>query len=313
MPINSIYLHWKNLRGDDMIYKIMSFFLTLFLSLGIIPPLSEVTPVNPADDPVTSVSEEFTIMTYNVKVSGVGKYKPETRSEYVIDTVMKNYPDSVGFQEVSEDWYSWLKEGLDGYDFRGEARNSDGTGEASPVFFRADKYECVDYDTFWLSETPDTPSKGWDAMYNRVCTYVILEEKSIGFTYAHFNAHFDHIGSQARNESVSLITSVIARVCPDIPVLFTGDLNDEEGSIMYGRILDSGLKDIKYEASDSADMGTFHGYSKITEASRKKPIDFVFANAYCKSASSYEVLTEKYNGIYSSDHHPVKTVITLSN
>ena len=296
-----------------MVYKIMSFFLTLFMALSIYPPLSPVTQVAKGEKQVSSSKADVTVMTFNVKVSGVGRYKPAKRAPYAVDLVTKNKPDSIGFQEVSEDWYEWLREGLDGYACKGEARNGDGTGEASPVFYRKDKYKCVKSGTFWLSETPDEASKGWDAAYNRVCTYVILKNIKTGFTYAHFNAHCDHIGTRARNESVSLITEKIAALCPDIPVILTGDLNDEEGSIMYERILESGMRDSKYLAKVSEDTGTFHGYSLITQASRKKPIDFVFVNDFCSQVKSYEVLTAKYNGIYPSDHFPVKTMMTLTN
>ena len=291
----------------------MAYFMSLLISLSIVPAFSDVTPVNKTDKPRVSCSADVTIMTYNVKVSGVGRYKPAKRAPYVIDVVTKNKPDSVGFQEVSEDWYAWLKEGLEGYGYTGEARNGDGTGEASPVFYRKDKYKCTDSGTFWLSETPETASKGWDARYRRVCTYAVLENIKTGFEYVHFNAHFDHVGTRARNESVTLVTQKIAEKFPGIPVVFTGDLNDEEGSTMYERILESGMRDTKYLAKVTEDTPTYHGYSAITEMTRKEPIDFVFVNAYCGKVKSYEVLTPKYNGIYTSDHHPVKVMMTLAN
>ena len=269
-----------------MITDIIAVIMTFLMSINLAGPLSPVTQVNKTDSPEAKVSADVLIMTYNVKVSGVAQYTPKTRAPYVVDTVMKNMPDSVGFQEVSPDWYGWLKDGLKGYGYAGEARNGDGTGEASPVFYNAGKYECTGSGTFWLSETPDTASKGWDAMYNRVCTYVILRDRQTGFTYAHFNAHFDHIGFIARCESVSLVSAKIASLCPDIPVVFTGDLNDNEGGVMYDRIIESGMRNSKFLAKETMDMGTYHGYSAVTEFTRTKPIDFVFVNAYCKSVAS---------------------------
>ena len=296
-----------------MIVDIIAFIMSFLLSLNIVGPLSPVTPVNSTDSPETVTEADVLIMTYNVKVSGVGAYAPAKRAPYVVDTVLKNMPDSAGFQEVSPEWYGWLRDGLKGYACVGEARNGDGTGEASPVFYNSQKYECTDSGTFWLSETPGTASKGWDAMYNRVCTYAVLRDKQTGFTYAHFNAHFDHIGFIARCESVSLVSAKIASLCPDIPVIFTGDLNDNEGGAMYERITESGLRDSKFLAEETMDMGTYHGYSRLTELTRTTPIDFVFVNAYCKSVASYKVLTEKYDGIYTSDHHPLRVALTLAN
>jgi len=294
--------------------RIYAFIMAAFTSLALLGPLTPVTDLSAEKKPVFSSSAEVTIMTYNVKVSGVGKYKPAKRAPYVTDNVLKNAPDSIGFEEVSEDWYEWLREGLgEKYAWTGEARNGDGTGEASPVFYNKAKYKCTKSGTFWLSETPDTASKGWDAMYKRVCTYAVLVNKHTGFTYAHFNAHFDHIGIKARSESVALVTKMINEICPGIPVVFSGDLNDDEGSAMYDRIIESGLRDSKFIAGKSEDTGTYHGYSALTEKMRVKPIDFIFFNDYCKKVKSYEVLTEKYNGIYTSDHHPLKVIMTLGN
>ena len=146
-------------------------------------------------------------------------------------------------------------------------------------------------------------------MFNRVCTYAVLKDKETGFTYAHFNAHFDHLGVIARQESVAVVTNKIAEIAPDMPVVFTGDLNDNRESNMYSAVIGSGFKDSR-DLSGSDDVGeTYHGYSEIT----KKELDYIFVNAFVKSVNSYEVNREKLNGIYPSDHHPVVSEITLFN
>lgn len=296
-----------------MLAKITAWFTAIITTIIPSFALKQVPKVNKTDNPSYSETANITVMNYNVKVSGIGKYSPENRAPYLIKSVLGYSPDSVGFEEVSEDWMSYLKDGINGYACVGIGRDENGEGEASPIFYKKSKYKCIDSDTFWLSETPDVVSKGWDARYNRVCTYAILKNKTTGFTYAHFNAHFDHLGTVARNQSVALICKKIKELCPGIPVIFSGDLNADEGSEMYNRILESGMRDTKYLAKKTMDMGTYHGYSKITELTRTEPIDFIFVNAYCKSVKSYKVDTEKYNGIYPSDHHPVIVELTLKN
>ena len=272
-----------------------------------------VTPVNPAQPVTPATTRTFTVMSYNLKVSGVGKYAPANRVPLLAENIRAWQLDSFGAQECSVFLYQALREALPEYDSVGLGRDKDNTGEASPVFYLKDKLDLLDSGTFWLSETPETVSKGWDAAYNRVCTYAVLREKDTGFTYAHFNAHFDHIGAAARLESVALITQKAAALCAALPFVFTGDLNDEEGSVMYQRILESGMRDAKYLAAETMDAATYHGYSALTELTRTKPIDFCFVNDLCTAVASYTVDLTKYQGIYPSDHHPLIVTLTLGN
>ncbi|MBR3438959.1 MAG: endonuclease/exonuclease/phosphatase family protein [Clostridia bacterium] len=287
-------------------------FLTALIALFYTP--TPVTKVNPGKLPEAVSQSDITVMTYNLKVSGVGQYAPDKRAPLLAENIRAYMPDSFGCQEASVSLLAMVSGELESdYAYIGLGRDKNNTGEASPVFYLKEKYDLVDSGTFWLSKTPDEVSKGWDANYNRVCTYAVLKNKETGFTYAHFNAHFDHIGIIARQESISLVTKKIAEICPDIPVLFSGDLNDEEGSVMYNMALESGLRDSKFLAEKTMDSLTYHGYSAFTEATRTKPIDFIFVNDFITSVASYEVDLTKYNGIYPSDHHPIIVTLTAFN
>ena len=149
-------------------------------------------------------------------------------------------------------------------------------------------------------------------MFKRICTYAILKDKQTGFTYAHFNAHFDHLGVIARLESVAVIAEKIAEIAPGLPIVFSGDLNDYEGGDMYNRVLESGLKDTKYLAETvSGGSVTYHGYSDLVE--KDLPIDFIFTNSFTTKVKSYTVVSDEINGIYASDHHPVVSTMTMIN
>lgn len=297
-----------------MIDKIISAFfavITAILSLFYTP--TPVTSVNPATVPEAAKTQQVTVMSYNVYIKGSGEKSPENRTDEVVTNIRKYSPDSFGLQEADEGWMERLPAELTEYAYIGIGRNSnEGGGEASPVFYKKDKYELVDSGTFWLSKTPEKASRSWDAMFKRICTYAILKNKETGFTYAHFNAHFDHMGVIARLESVAVITEKIAAIAPNLPVVFSGDLNDYEGGDMYNRVLESGLKDTKFLAKTATGGNvTYHGYSNLVE--KDAPIDFIFVNAFAKEVESYTVDTEQINGIYPSDHHPVISKITLAN
>lgn len=296
-----------------MIDKIISAFfavVTAILSLFYTP--TPVTQVNPATIPEASKIQNVTIMSYNVYIKGSGEKSPENRTDEVVANIRKYNPDSFGLQEADEGWMERLPAELTDYAYVGIGRNSDeGGGEASPVFYKKDKYELLDSGTFWLSKTPEKASKAWDAMFKRICTYAILKNKETGFTYAHFNAHFDHMGVIARSESVAVVAKKVKEIAPDIPVVFSGDFNDEEGGDAYNRVLESGFKDTKYLAETADNCGTYHGYSELVE--KEKPIDYIFVNGYVSAVKSYKVDTEQINGIFPSDHHPVISELTLSN
>ena len=117
--------------------------------------------------------------------------------------------------------------------------------------------------------------------------------------------------SLAIHAPIAVVTKKIAEIAPDMPVVFTGDLNDYEGGDMYNRVLSAGFKDTKNLAATADDKPTFHGYSELVE--KEDPIDFIFVNAMVKSVESYKVDTTFYNGIYASDHHPVISQMTLYN
>lgn len=251
-------------------------------------------------------------MSYNVWIGGSGEKSPENRTDEIVTKIRKYNPDSFGLQEADEGWMERLPAELTEYAYVGIGRNSNkGGGEASPVFYKKDKYELLDSGTFWLSKNPEKASRSWDAMFKRVCTYAILKNKETGFTYAHFNAHFDHMGVIARNESVAVVSKKVSEIAPNIPVVFSGDFNDQEGGDAYNRVLESGFKDTKYIAATSEGDITFHGYSELVE--KEKPIDYIFVNGFVSEVRSYKVDSEKLNGIYTSDHHPVISELTLIN
>ena len=119
-------------------------------------------------------------MSFNIRCTNVGRDTWEDRIGIVTDTMVNSKADSIGVQEATPEWMATLKETLTDYDYVGVARD-DGKnqGEYSAVFYLKDKYNLIDSGNFWLSETPETPSLGWDAGCNRVCTWAVLENKKM--------------------------------------------------------------------------------------------------------------------------------------
>lgn len=287
--------------------KIFSSFLAVIMAFisGWFTPVTVLPEVAFGENAATA---ELTVMNFNVYISGTGEKSPENRTDEVVEAIRRVDPDSFGVEEADDGWLERLSEALPEYSYAGHGRDKDHGGEASAVFYKNEKYELVSEETFWISKTPDKPSKGWDAWINRICTVAVLKDVETGFTYAHFNAHLDNSGSISRVEAIAVISEKMSAY--DMPIVFTGDLNAKEGKLMYKRILEAGLRDTKYLAEVTDSGATYHGYMSQDKLN-DKPIDYIFVNSYCKNVKTYDVITEKINGIYPSDHYPIAAEISM--
>lgn len=240
--------------------------------------------------------ETVRIMSFNVRD---GEFD---RQSIVPQVISDYYPDSVGLQECEGTWYLTLQTYLDDYEILGVGRLT-GTpllGESTAIMYRKDKYRVVDWDTFWLSETPSIPSIGWDAKHHRTCTWAILENRKTGERYAHVNTHLDHVGAEARTKGLELVMKKAASF--DMPVVVTGDFNFPKGSDLYKQLTSGALTDVSAIA-ETADSGiTCHGYKDVVEGN---PIDFILVNEKITDVKSYNIMREKYNDMFVSDHYPI--------
>lgn len=247
---------------------------------------------------------EIKIMTFNVLCYGPEGMCWTDRKGMVTDIIRKNMPDSFGLQESHYDWMKAVSAALPEYEYVGVARD-DGNkgGEFSPVFYLKDKYELLDSGTFWLSETPDTPSYGWDAVCRRVCSWAKLREKKSGKVYVHINTHLDHIGPNARTNGLQMILDHAAKFSE--PVVCTGDFNFSEGCELYKQLTSGCLKDAKYAAEDTMSNITFNAFYPIIE-DKGTPAIIDFVN-FSKDVDvkTYKVITDKPDGKFPSDHYPV--------
>ncbi len=286
---------------------LMAFFTLLSSIFGIAqskPDTSVIQGFEPKEESV------MRIMSFNIRCANVGKDTWEDRIGIVSQTMLESEADSIGVQEATPQWMATLKETVgEKYAYVGVGRDDgDNEGEYSAVFYLKDKYTEVDSGTFWLSETPDKVSFGWDAACRRVCTWVVLENKETGEKYVHLNSHFDHIGITARKNSVDLILDKASQYS-DLPVVFTADMNVKQGSDNYNQFVESGvLKDTKKLAPDTMDYCTYHDTKP--ENHKDDVIDYVMINDNFK-AVSYKVVTEGIEGRFVSDHYPVYADIVM--
>lgn len=281
---------------NEAFSAVRNFFIILMTFISVVVFCN--TPERAIKDIITD-EETVRIMSFNVRY---GEY--ESRFRIVPDLIGEYMPDSVGIQECTYNWYITLKGFLPEYGFIGVGRDTGdlGTdcGEISAVLYRKDKYKVVDSGTFWLSETPDEVSFGWDAACRRICTWAILENKQTGEQYAHVNTHLDHVGADARVYGSKMVAEFACSF--DMPTVLTGDFNLKKDTDLYNGIIETGLKDSQDIASVTDDGKTYHAYNGGIEG---KPIDFIFVNEKINDVSVYKIVRDMYGEKYSSDHYPV--------
>ncbi len=250
------------------------------------------------------------VMSYNVRldIASDGINRWSERRDFFVGQVALMRPALLGLQEVVPGQKTDLERMLPGYVFLGVARD-DGKakGEFSNLAVDRAAFRVRDSGTFWLSPTPGTPSKGWDAAFPRVTTWARLTRIADGKRLLVLNSHFDHRGETAKLEGARQVAAWLkANRKANETVIMTGDLNSIPDSPPLAALTgDGGLRDSR-TASASPPIGpegTFNAF--VTVPADSKRIDYVLADPDV-AVEHYAVLAwHGEAGRVASDHWPV--------
>ena len=255
-----------------------------------------------------SCAQELRLMTYNIRldVASDGENDWTHRKDFFTSQIQFYEPDVFGVQEAMPHQVVDITSALSQYSHVGIGREEDGKGESSNVFYKKERFTVNESNTFWLSETPDKISKGWDAACNRVCTYALFKDLQTKKLFWVFNTHLDHIGEVARTKGIQLILSKIKLLnTKGYPVFFMGDFNSEpseERIIALKKVMDDS-KEISQE-KPFGPSGTFNGF--MHNETVVKRIDYIFVSKRSGlHVKKYAVLSDSKDLRYPSDHLPV--------
>lgn len=257
----------------------------------------------------TAEEQEVRVISFNVRYLNDNKDKWENhwdnRKQAAVNMVNDECPTVFGLQEAVKAQVDFLQENLPNYAHYGVGRD-DGVekGEFMAIFYDKQEVELLDKGTFWLSETPDQVSKGWDAQCFRTCTWTIFKCKDTGKKFAYFNTHLDHRGKEAQREGMKTIVAKIGEyVTENIPVFLSGDFNTRTDQPLYDP-LKAIMTDSRELATETDHRGTYTGFRV-----RENPVvvDHIFVRG--AEVDKFQVLCDKnYGAPYISDHYPVLTV-----
>ena len=275
--------------------------LLLFLSLSILLQ--------------SAMSQSIKVMTYNLRYDtpndGINQWS--NRISKVNTLIAKYDPDLIGVQEALKHQIQDVLTGLPQYAYIGVGRD-DGkeNGEYSAILYKKDRFEIITQKTFWLSETPNVAgSKSWDAAITRIVTVVKFRDKNTNKQFLHLNTHFDHIGKEARKNSVALIQGFLAGSeisQGHIPILVSGDFNSEPHEDPYKLMIAASSRTLFDSKPVTSTIGTFCGFGVGVISCRV--IDYIFhTNDW--TVENYQVIQDNDGKNYPSDHLPVIVEVGL--
>ncbi|MFH7016753.1 endonuclease/exonuclease/phosphatase family protein [Flavobacterium sp. FlaQc-47] len=252
--------------------------------------------------------QNLKIMTYNVRldVASDGENAWPKRKDYFNSQIQFYSPDILGVQEATPGQVIDIALALPDYNKFGIGREENGTGEACAIYYKKDRFEVEETNTFWLSETPNIVSKGWDAACNRICTYGLFKDLKTKKTFWVFNLHLDHMGEVARVKGVELVLSKISEInTKKYPVFLMGDFNSEPETkqiVAIKKVMDD-TKEVSKE-KPFGPSGTFNNFK------HNKPVtlllDYIFISKNSGlTIQKHAVLSDSKDLKYPSDHLPV--------
>lgn len=261
----------------------------------------------------TAYSEKRTgdtlkVMSYNVRNSKAkdGENAWEERKAATPAMLDAVNPDIFGVQEAYPNQVSWITENCSRYVSFGVGRE-DGVdqGEHMSIFYNSEAIEMIEGGTYWLSETPDTVSKGWDAACKRTATWALLRDKDSDRKFYFVNTHLDHKGIEARRKGLALIVDKIGEMNAEgLPMVLTGDFNVEPADSALIE-LNQIMKSARVEAKNSDERASFNGFGLLDQT----VIDYIYYSGFAE-CTDFKVICDSFAGKpYVSDHYPIVSTL----
>lgn len=287
---------------------------------GSVTPPADETPVTPPEDEPAKqpVTAELKVMSFNIKVDATDDTTTPngwgTRKHAILSMIAEHAPLLIGVQEANyTNQWSYLKEALkDKYNGIGVNRDTGqegGTGEVMGIFYDKNQLELHNSGTFWLSESPDTPSLGWGASYKRSATWTIFSHKETGARFCYINTHLDHQVAAAQENGMKLLVERFGEINPDgYAQILSGDFNITANKVVY--ITDT-MKNTRTSApaASTDNYTTYNGWT----TTKNSIIDHIYVSKDVR-VLSYLTINKTYNNCqFISDHYPIMATIQIKD
>ncbi len=290
-------------------------FNTIFYEKGASCEL-ELRDMSTPTFQVFAKSDEIKVMSFNVRTTLTETNTAnnwDNRKGACVTLIKEHMPSFIGVQEAKYNaHWTYLKDQLaadyDGYGVSRDTGKESGSGETMGILYNRRVVEMIDCGTFWLSETPEVPSKGWGANYSRCATWGLFKHKTTGKKICYINTHIDHESAQAKIEGMKLVSRFFQQYRKDdYLLLLTADFNmvstheamDVIESYMHN------TREVAPEELTDYDT-TFNGF----KTGKDSIIDHIYCSNYLKVVE-YHTIDEDYGVSFVSDHYPIYSIIKI--
>ncbi|MGX1908242.1 endonuclease/exonuclease/phosphatase family protein [Streptomyces phaeochromogenes] len=262
-----------------------------------------------------SRSRRLEVMSFNLRYASTAEPNSwAVRRPVMRELLRRERPHVMGVQEGLYQQVRDIEADLGShYDWIGTGRAGGSRDEFMAVYYDTRRLAPVEYDHFWLSDTPDViGSNTWGGGSIRMVTWVRFRDLGDGERQFYFlNTHLDNASQNARARAASLIASRIAGLDRTLPLLVTGDFNiAAHKNPVYDTMLAAGLTDTWDTAAERSKLyATFHGYRPLTPDGDR--IDWILATPGV-TAHRASINTFSSDGQFPSDHLPVQASLTLA-
>ena len=255
--------------------------------------------------------DRFSVMTLNLRF-GLAEDGPNAWRYRIklMPALFRKYPvDFIGCQEVNDFQADDLASILNDYGLIGRRRPAPHFWQNNIIFFRKD-WELQNEEHFYLSDTPDMPSRSRRSRWPRQCTIGAFQKMSRKLTC--INTHFDFSAAVQTFSAELIMKRLMQRPDPG-PAVLMGDFNAPFDSPHYRIFVNDTPDRVNpglsfHNVFNHTPSGTQHGFSG-------KPghdcIDWVL---HTKGVTPVDALVVKdhVDGAYFSDHFPVVASFTFT-
>ena len=244
-------------------------------------------------------NEGLKVMSYNIRLGSAqdGTNSWALRYSATEEMLKDQKPDVFGVQEALEYQIRYIED-MCGYESVGVGReDGKAEGEHMSIFWNKKTLKMLKWGTFWLSETPQKPSMGWDAACFRTATWALMKDKRTGEKFYFVNTHLDHEGAEAQKNGLNLIMDKIAEINAEgLPMVLTGDFNMEPSDPNLAE-LDARMQSARKIAAQTDSHATYNGWGKSSTM-----IDYIYVSGF-SSCPEYQTVTKRYKDRkFISDH-----------
>ena len=252
---------------------------------------------------------DIKVISYNIQNSEVknGTNSWGYRYGASADMFFDQNADVMALQEPLQDQMYFIAQNFPNYKSVGKgAEDGKEKGEYTAIVYNKKTISVVNWGMFWLSDTPDVPSKGWDAAQNCTATWALLKHKTTGKKFYLVNTDLDQNGRESRKMGVQLILDKIAEINKDsLPVVLAGgfDMRSSDASLA---VVESAMKNARSSAPKTDNTGTYNNWGKNSDV-----LDHIYFSGFA-SCSEYQTITKKYSDRkFISDHFPIAAYLTF--